>query len=390
MPCPSSFALVASLVVPLVLVGSARSEAADTAASDVVIIRGGEVVSDDLYAVGVRVIVEGVLEGDLVATAAEDVTITGTVEGDVLAVAPRVEVAGRVDGAVRALGSELVVSGAVGGDIVAAMWRAELGPGSVVEGDVLAWASRLAAGGTVGGTLTGTQRRAELEGEVVGSIDITVGRLLITGPLIGGDDLGYRSAREAEGLDRATVEGVVVRKMPLPPNIRVRALGLLVRMLAVIALTAMALLIAWSWPEPTGRAGDLARARTLRCFGYGATVMLSPIALVLIGWLIAALAPAAAALPLLVVFVPLVLAALGVVLVLSLFAGVPAAVALGRLLGSRLDLYRAALVGALGMGVVWLLPWVGWLIPLVVLPVGLGAWMLALRTGGRPGAVATA
>jgi hypothetical protein len=33
-------------------------------------------------------------------------------------------------------------------------------------------------------------------------------------------------------------------------------------------------------------------------------------------------------------------------------------------------------------GVVWLLPYVGWLVPLVVLPLGLGAWLLAFGDAG--------
>jgi hypothetical protein len=43
----------------------------------------------------------------------------------------------------------------------------------------------------------------------------------------------------------------------------------------------------------------------------------------------------------------------------------------------RLDLYGAILAGSLLIGVVWYVPILGWIAPLVVLPWGLGSWMAA-------------
>lgn len=373
--------LVALFALGLVAAGAGTAAAAETAASELVIIRDGDRISEDLYAVGTRVIVEGVVDGDLIAFAAEDVTITGTVTGDLVAVAPLVEITGEVSGAARVLGGELRLSGEIGEDLVDSTWRAALDSGSVVGGDALIWAVELEAAGRVGGDLEGTQRTTRLQGEVDGRVEVTVTSLTVTGPLEVGDDLGYRSKRAAEGLGEATVGGVVVHKTALPPNIRVRALALLVRLLVVIALTATALLVAWGWPQRTVVAADLARARTLRCAGYGAVVMLSPLILVLVAWLVAALAPASASFPFLVAFLPVVLAASGMVLVLSLVAGVPSALALGRLVSGRLHLYGAMLVGSALAGLIWMIPWIGWLVPAAFLSVGLGAWMLALRAG---------
>ena len=202
-------------------------------------------------------------------------------------------------------------------------------------------------------------------------------------------DLGYRSPSEAEGLDQVTVGGVVVRKTPVPPNIRVRALGLLARFLVVLGLTSTALLVAWGWPQRTSLAGDRARAQTLRSFGYGALIMLSPLLLTGIGVLIASLVPASASLPLLAIFGPLVVATAGVVLVLSLVAGVPAVLALGRALPRERALFGSIVVGSVVAGLIWLVPYLGWLVPLLVLPIGLGAWMLSFRETREPGAEPT-
>jgi hypothetical protein len=95
--------------------------------------------------------------------------------------------------------------------------------------------------------------------------------------------------------------------------------------------------------------------------------------------LIAGLAPASAFVPLLAIFVPLIVALSGVVLVLLLVAGVPAVLAIGRALPGDRSHYGAIALGAAAVGLAWLLPFVGWLVPLVVLPLGLGAWILAFR-----------
>jgi hypothetical protein len=93
--------------------------------------------------------------------------------------------------------------------------------------------------------------------------------------------------------------------------------------------------------------------------------------------LVAGLTPASAFVPLLAIFAPLIIALSGVVLVMLLVAGVPSVLAIGRALPGNRGLFGAIALGAAVVGFVWLLPYVGWLVPLVVLPLGLGAWLLA-------------
>jgi cytoskeletal protein CcmA (bactofilin family) len=323
------------------------------------------------------VVIEGVVDGDLIAFAAEEVVVSGEVSGSVTAVAPVVSVDGVVGGSVRATASRVEVSGSVDGDLVGAAVTVDLSPESSVDGDVLIWAYRMTASGVIGADLEGTQRVLELEGEIEGDIDVTVGRLVVTGPLEVGGDLGYRSASEAEGLDQADVGGVVAHKTPLPPNIRVRALGILTRVLVVLGLTAAALLVGWGWPDRTRVAGDRARAHPWGSWWRGALMILSPLLVAAVAALVAGLTPASAFVPLLAIFGPLVIALSGVVLVLLLVAGVPAVLAIGRALPGEKGMYGAIFLGSAVVGLTWLLPYVGWIVPLVVLPFGLGAWILA-------------
>lgn len=376
--------IIASLVAMSIVWLAAPARAAETANSQIVIIRPGDVVADDLYAGAVRVLVQGQIEGDLIAFAAEEISIEGTVQGSVIALSPRVTIEGSVEGSVRAVTNNLTISGTVVGDVVTAAFDAELSPESVVDGEVLAWSWLLRSLGEVG-SITGTQRTLELAGHVGSDVDVSVGQLRVIDRLEVVGDLGYRSGNEASGLDRVDAGGVVVEMTPLPPNIRVRALWLFIRFLVILFLTITALTVSWGWPDHTRSAVARARAQPFRSWARGAVVVFSPLFLIALTALILVLAPPAAGFPLLAVFVPLILAALGVVGALCLVAGIPVAGWLGSAVSSRLSISGRVLVGATILGLVWLLPIASLLVPVLGLPLGLGAWLMGWAREGRVG-----
>jgi hypothetical protein len=349
--------------------------AAETSNSEYVIVREGDVFPDDLYAGAVGVVIEGTLDGDLIAFAGESVEIDGTVNGSVYAVAPSITVTGEVKGSLRVATNELDLSGTVGGDLVGVARRADLGPSSSVAGDVLLWAWTVTATGAIGADLTGSQRHLDLAGSVGGDVGVSVGRLSVVGPLTVTGDLGYRSRRGADGLEDADVTGAVVHEKPLPPNLRIRALDLLGRFLAVLFLTLAALVVAYGWPDRSYRAIRQVGSSPIRKWLKGALIVFAPLLAVAATALILGLAPAAAAFPLLAVLLPVTLALLGISFALALVAGAPVVGWLGGVLFKRFDMYGSILAGSLLAGVVWFLPVVGWLVPVVVVPLGLGAWM---------------
>ena len=355
------------------LAGSA--EAAETSNAEFVIIQEGDVFPDDLYAGAIRVVVEGRLDGDLVAFAAEDVVISGTVTGSVTAIAPSVTVSGEVQGSLRVVSNSLDLSGTVGKDAVGTVWSASLTPTSEVGGDVLLWAWQVDALGTIGADLTGTQRHLSLAGEIVGDVEVSVHDLAIVDSLVVGGDLGYRSNRTAQGLDMAEVAGAVVNQTPLPPNLRVRALSLLGRFMIVLFLSLAALTAAYAWPERTTAAISAVGRSPLRKWLLGALIVFAPLIAVAVTGVILGLAPAAAAFPLLAVLVPVILALIGISFALAFVAGVPTVGWLGGVLFQKLDLYGSILAGSVILGAIWYVPYVGLLVPVVALPLGLGAWI---------------
>jgi len=365
-----AFALAILVLFPLAL----PALAAETSGADVGLVPADRVVDDDLYAGAISVVILGTVDGDLIAAAAERVVIEGEVTGSVTALAPEVVVRGRVGGDVRTASGTLAIDGDVGGDIVTSSWTVRLGPGSKVGGEVLFWSRRVTASGTIQGTFRGSASRIELGGVVHGNVEVSTGHLTAAGLTVDGD-LSYRSGREAEGLAQAVIGGTVVRRAELPPNIRVRAMAVMGRLIAVVLVAIVAVTVVWCWPLTTERAAR--RVRSLKSVLVGFGVMLSPLLVLGLGWLALRFAPPAAGLPLLAVLAPLFLGLVAILGLTALISTVPTAAAVGTAFFRRRGIHGATLGGALVLGLCWLVPWVGWLVPLITIPVGIGAWLTA-------------
>src|SRR5690606_16684628 len=128
--------LLISAVVLVVAVAT-PAQAAELAANDVVLVREGVVVPDDLYAAGLSVRISGEVRGDLIATAAEELVIDGLVTGSVTAVAGSVTINGTVEGSVRVIANRLTVNGTIGRDLVLSVVTTRLEPGSHIGGEVV-------------------------------------------------------------------------------------------------------------------------------------------------------------------------------------------------------------------------------------------------------------
>jgi cytoskeletal protein CcmA (bactofilin family) len=353
--------------------------AAQTDSSELVIITEDDVVEQDLYAVANRIIIRGTVDGDLIAIAGQDVRIEGVVTGSVMALSPEVVVTGEIAGSLRVTSPSVIVEGSIGNDLVALGGNLEMGSDGTIEGDVVLWAWSAALLGNIGGGIEGAQRYLDLAGEIGGDVSVSVRQLAVVGPLSVGGDLDYRSPNDATGIDQATVAGAVVRQEPVPANIRIRALGLVGRVLVATCLSALALLVAWGWPGRTQRGYESLRARPISSFLVGFLVLVSPILTIALAALIYSLAPPRAALPLIAALIPLFLALLGLVFVLALVAGIPTAAWIGSVLKKNLTIAGAVGVGATVISIVWLIPVVGWLTAAMVLSIGLGAWINSFR-----------
>jgi len=353
--------------------------AAEIVSSDLVIITEDTVVTGDHYVAANRVLVRGKIEGDLFALAGQDVSIEGEVTGSVTALASEVSVTGIIGGSLRVTSPSVQISGEVSGDVVAVTFGIELEPGGQVGADLVMWAWNAGSHGSVSEDVEGSQRRLELSGDVTGNVRVSADRLSIVDDLRVGGDLAYRSNNGAVGIDLVDADGVVVQQTPMKPNIRVRALALAAKILVSIVLAAMALVVSSVWPERSERAMAGLESAPLRSFLTGAAVVLSPVLVLGVAVSVLAFAPSSTALPLIAALIPLLFAVMGIVLVASLFAGMPAVAWIGARLKKQTTVAGAVAIGSAVVAILWLIPVVGWIIALLVLAAGMGGWLSTFR-----------
>lgn len=345
--------------------------------SDVVLVDTGTVVDDDLYGAGNQVVILGRVNGDLVVTAFEEVVVAGTVTGDILGLAQRVVVEGEVGGSVRTLASEVVVTGTVGGDVTGAGLSFSLG--GTIGGDVFVWSREAVVAGDLAGNVEGRIASLALGGSTGGNIDVTVDDLTVDTATIVDGDLGYRSAEEFPSVQNADVGGAIVHRTPLAPNIRIRALWIMVKLIGSLAAGITGLLVMWAAPDASRRARERAETAWWKSWSVGIVVMAAPLVLVAAAALFVASAPLQAALPAVGVMALPLLAIIGVISVAALMG--PAAVypRIGTPSGKERSPFKAFLLGLLIVTTAVLVPWLVVAVLALVVPTGIGAWLTSLR-----------
>lgn len=332
----------------------ATERLASRTAADVVLVSEGDVVADDLYAVGQVIVINGTVEGDLLFWAGDRLEINGEVAGDVTGVAGRARINGRVGGSVRVAGWDVAAGGEVAGDLLGVGWR--VATGGTVGRDVLAWARNLAAAGVVGRDIAGQAwGTAHLSGRVGRDVEITVDRLRVGAGAAVAEDLVYRSPRPAEMSPQATVGGNIVRRNPLLPNLSVRAARTSVLLALWLTYILFGLLFIRS--SRCRRAADRVRSRPWYCLGLGSVLLAgTPLLAAASLWTVIAFAGWN-------LWMLLGTALIGALLVLAwggtaVFASVPSLVAAGRWLSrERLGPYGAFAVTAPAAGALTLLPY---------------------------------
>jgi hypothetical protein len=320
-----------------------------------VTVPANEVVDHDLYVFAGTVTMDGTVHGDLVAIGGT-ITVHGSVSGEIIAAGGTIQLAGDVAGAVRAGGGQVTVSGTTGKD-------------------VLAGGGTLDVTGPVGGDLIFASGTATVSGPVTGSIEGRTGTYARSGSVGGTENVTITSGTATRTTPAST---------PLLDGLR--------QYLVVLLFGALAL---WLLPRATRAAEQAAVRRAPASLGIGL--------LVLVGYVVAAIAlllgvillaillgiltlGALATFEVLAGFIALFAGTLLFVLAIAFFGDLLVGLALGRLIwpglgeGIQPDRWQEFGMLAVGAAVVVILtslPIIGWIVKLFVVLLGLGAMVVA-------------
>jgi len=386
------FAMVAATLVVVALVVPTTALAIDIREGDTVTVARGEMVSDDLYAFGNTITIDGTVDGDVIAFG-QIVVIGGDVRGSVMGAAQAFRIDGTVDGSVRAAGATVDLDGRVAGDFLAGANRIS------VAGDV---ARDLAAGGqsvritgTVGRNVLVGAESLVIDGAVGGDVEAQTTRVSVGSQGSVGGDLDYWSEREADV--QGNVTGTTTRHEPTVPEKEAASPavgivnGILGAMLAwvqsIVGFLLLGLVMVFAMRQPTDRGSRAAMVRVWPSLGIGVLVFFgTPMAagfVFLVGLFIGAW------------WLSFVL--LAVYWLLLLAGVVVGSLAVGRaILGRASSAGEPALAWSLLLGVVlvWVvavIPVLGWLAAWAVMLVGTGALVLTwMGKDARPEVAAVA
>lgn len=328
-----------------------------------VIVPADDVVSEDLYALGGLVIVEGVVDGDLFAITG-DLRITGTVTGDVIAlVGGPIEISGTVGGSVRAAAVRVDMSGIVGDDLAATAVEASVS--GAVGRDVLAFTGETSLPGRVGRDVLLQAVRLSLDGPVGGDVEVRTDTIRLGRDADVGGSVRYQASEDATVADGAVVGGRIVRQEVIAP-VWAKAVTRMISILSLLGLVVAGLLGGWLFRGTSSGAVAEVERHPWRsaAIGLGALVLIPilmlPLFLTLVG-------------------IPVALLLLVVWVVAIVLGPIPAVTRLGEmLLRGRGGLAGGLVVGAVALRLaMWALPLIAGLLYVAALLVGLGAYVNA-------------
>jgi len=416
----------AALLAILALSLASPALASEGRGGDTVTIPASEVVNDDLYVTAQTVVVDGTIKGDLIVFA-KTITINGTIEGDLIGAGQDVIVNGTVMDDVRIAGAALSIgeNAKIGSDLIGAGASLETHKGSSIGQDVVfAGGQVLFSGdivrnvnvatgglelrGTIGGNLkadvgnpdesNGASPGSYISNSSVSIPNVKIGLTIAPAAKIGGN-LEYTSDKQLS-IPAGVAAGKVTytapkvdenAPKPLTPAQEALNSGLnAIRMM--ITLLLFGLLLGWLFPTfikasieyiktaPIPSLGGGILSIAVFCLSLLVLVIAMMIGAILFGVLtLGSISGAIVLIGLLAIFALIV----GFVLVISFVAQIIVSTLGGQLILARIKpelaehKYWPLVIGVIIFAILAALPFVGWLINLIVVLFGLGAfWYL--------------
>ena len=179
----SKFLSVFSLIALLTLTFATPAQAFDGRSGDKVEIKADEIIEDDVYVTANEFVLEGTVKGDLIVFGTT-IIINGTVEGDLIAAGQSVIINGTVTDDARIAGAGLQIgkTATIGGDVVAGGASLETQKGSAIQGELVVGAGQALLEGNVTGDVLAGAGALELNGAFGGDVIAQVGDPEESGP----------------------------------------------------------------------------------------------------------------------------------------------------------------------------------------------------------------
>jgi cytoskeletal protein CcmA (bactofilin family) len=362
-------------VLVVLLAFSLPSHALERRHSEFITVAANETVDDTLLAAANTVRVEGVINGDLLAFG-RNVEVRGTVKGDLVSWAQRTEISGTVEGRIYNFSREFDLDGQLGHSLYGLMQYMRVADRAHVGEGILAGAGDVSLEGEVRRGVNVFTSNADVSGSVGRDLSMAGGRLTITSTARIGGNLSARvhHLNDVHIADNATIAG----KRDIQLNVRKSQFARPRFYVHQAIWLASALLAGWLglllFPG-FFRAATQAVGSGWLSLGLGIAILAGvPMAMIVIGITLVGL--------------PISLMLLAVYLTGIYLAKIWVGAYLGRILlkpsgASKGDWVLGLFVGLLILTLIGLIPYLGGLVRLGVLCLGLGAFAAQLYRASR-------
>jgi cytoskeletal protein CcmA (bactofilin family) len=326
----------------------------------------GTVINGDYFSFGPVADISGTVNGDVYAFAGQ-VLIDGQVNGDVIAAGGRVKISGTVAQDVRVAGGQVTITGNVGRNLTVAAGNVELASSAVVRGGLVAAGGNIDVSAPIGGDCRVAAGSLILSNRIGGAVNAAVGTLRVGSRTVIQGDLNYWSDREAAISEGARIEGKISRRVPpQKPKLwpAVLAGWALLVAISLVSTLILGILSIRFLPNFHSSTVAILRDEPWKSFGIGfiALVVIPVVCILLFA---------------LVLTIPIALILTAAFFILLYWARIFAISLIGEAILGR---FRASpgrvssfILGLIVYYLLAIIPFIGWLIILLVVVFGLGA-----------------
>jgi hypothetical protein len=318
-----------------------------------------------IYSVGQNIDITGTVNGDIIC-AGQSVEINATVNGDVLCVGQTVSVAGKVNGNIRVTAQTADIKSVAARNISVAAQTVNIDQSASSGGDMAILAQSADINGSVGRDLSGIATSLSLNNKVGRNVNLRVGQLqLSSGADINGN-LSYKSTNRLSKSASAVISGKTYYRYAQPKHSSVfKSRGLLVHLFVIATFVVLGLVLVALFPQKFVSVYAVSRHRLWLALLTGFVAMVIVPGLIIIIMFSLFGIPIAA------------LAALMWLTALLLSAPISSFYLGGLILKREKKIPLIMLVGSVVLGVLTLIPILGWIISFLAIWLGTGSLLIA-------------
>lgn len=339
-------------------------------------------IDETTFVSGNNIEFDSTLNGDLLCVG-RNITITGNIKGDVLCAGQNIKVSGIVDGNVRVAGQSVSVDATVSRNLYVVSQDLTLTSKSNIKGDVLFGAQTIDMSGIAGRDLAGAGEKITISGSLLRNAMVTMTNLDLTDKAKVGGNFDYfveqKVATSQMMISNKSIKGELRRHeivMPEKPKMEVAkkvekitpTLELIKTVFGILSFTLLAfVLLYFSASRTASVIGLIDRKPVVSGLVGLATFVVAPVAFMIIAITVIGLP---------IFFVVLMIYIVSFFLA-TLYSSIWVGQKIMKFTQTKSSLYLSAFVGCLVIGLVSLIPVIGWLIFVCLFMMGLGAQLLS-------------